>query len=126
MPIGEKNHGFIKNRYIDFMIGICYNASRQKDMIIFNARQKPPERQSLGAFFLCFYGTLTEACCCYHRLSNHLQMRWQVTPAATATKKDMIGFNEGTPFLLPDWGSNVVSIAWFRTIWNIKKLPGAN
>jgi len=53
-------------------------------------------------------------------------MRWQVTPAATATKKDMIGFNEGTPFLLPDWGSNVVSIAWFRTIWNIKKLPGAN
>ena len=22
-------------------------------------------------------------------LSNHLQMRWQVTPAATATKKDM-------------------------------------
>ena len=26
-------------------------------------------------------------------LSNHLQMRWQVTPAATATKKDMTMFH---------------------------------
>lgn len=60
-------------------------------------------------------------------LSNHLQMRWQVTPAATAIKKEVIGFNEGTPFLLPDWGSNVISISRIRTKWNMYKcLPGTN
>ena len=51
---------------------------------MFNAKRKPSVLGILGAFFLCFYGTLTEASCCCYRLSNHLLMRWQTTPAATA------------------------------------------
>ena len=54
-------------------------------------------------------------------LSNHLQMRWQVTPAATATKKD-ITISMCSPH--PVAGSrldNMISIAWVRTNWNMYK-----
>ena len=54
------------------------------------SNENPRESRSLGFFIPLWYGGL------FHRLitdylflSNHLQMRWQVTPAATVTKKDM-------------------------------------
>lgn len=41
---------------------------------MFNAKRKPSVPRILGAFFLCFYGMLTEAsCCCYRNQAtdNH-------------------------------------------------------
>ena len=103
MPIlcqSVKNHGFIKNRYIDFMIGICYNASRQKSNCTFMAKNEAPDcsASTFRGFFLFFLvvkrppGYLLSLSC----LSNHLQMRWQVTPAATVTKKVIATFMEFT------------------------------
>ena len=43
-------------------------------------------------------------------LSNHLQMRWQVTPAATATKKDMTIFMCSPPPVAGSRLDNAVSI----------------
>ena len=120
MPNAKEVYKNIRIRYIDLQKCICYNCHRQKEVIKVQCKAKALRAATLGAFFLCFYGALTGASCCCYRLSNHLQMRWQVTPAATAIKKEVIGFNEGTPFLLPDWGSNVITISWIRTNWNIQ------
>ena len=43
-------------------------------------------------------------------LSNHLQMRWQVTPAATATKKDMTISMCSPPPPLPGLGWTTQSV----------------
>ena len=84
----------------------------KKEVIMFNAKRKPSVLGILGAFFLCFYGTLTEASCCCYRLSNHLLMRWQTTPAATAIKKEVIGSNtKHLPSVARFGSSNVYSIA---------------
>lgn len=42
--------------------------------------------------------------------SNHLQMRWQVTPAATATKKDMTISMCSPPPPLPGLGWTTQSV----------------
>ena len=52
-------------------------------------------------------------------LSNHLQMRWQVTPAATATKKDMTISMCSPPPVAGSRLDNAVSITQLRTEWNI-------
>ena len=43
-------------------------------------------------------------------LSNHLQMRWQVTPAATVTKKDMTNSMRSPPPVAGSRVDNTVSI----------------
>ena len=43
-------------------------------------------------------------------LSNHLQMRWQVTPAATVTKKDMTNSMRSPPPVAGFRLDNIVSI----------------
>ena len=94
-----------RNEYAIIAIG-------KKEVIMFNAKRKPSVLGILGAFFLCFYGALTEASCCCHRLSNHLLMRWQTTPAATAIKKEVIGSNtKHLPSVARFGSSNVYSIA---------------
>lgn len=94
-----------RNTYAIIAIG-------KKEVIMFNAKRKPSVLGILGAFFLCFYGALTEASCCCHRLSNHLLMRWQTTPAATAIKKEVIGSNtKHLPSVARFGSSNVYSIA---------------
>ena len=52
-------------------------------------------------------------------LSNHLQMRWQVTPAATVTKKDMTISICSPPPVAGYRLDNAVSITQLRTEWNI-------
>lgn len=44
-------------------------------------------------------------CCHFFRLSSHLQMQWQVTPAATALTKEIIKshMTMHPPFLLSEW-----------------------
>ena len=74
---------------------ICYNASRQKrDMAMFHVNKERTPGCTANTFegssrFISVVehplGYLLSLLC----LSNHLQMRWQVTPAATVTKKDM-------------------------------------
>ena len=54
-------------------------------------------------------------------LSNHLQMRWQVTPAATATKKDITISMCSPPPVAGSRLDNMISIAWVRTNWNMYK-----
>ena len=80
--------------HIDFMICICYNASRQKRYDYVPCEQRTSPGCTANTFegsslFISVVehppGYLLSLLC----LSNHLQMRWQVTPAATVTKKDM-------------------------------------
>ena len=76
------------------MICICYNASRQKRYDYVPCEQRTSPGCTANTFegsslFISVVehppGYLLSLLC----LSNHLQMRWQVTPAATVTKKDM-------------------------------------
>lgn len=53
-------------------------------------KTKTPERQLWGFLFLSRHGGLNHRLVTdYLLLSNHLQMRWLITPAKTATKRDI-------------------------------------
>ena len=120
-----KNHGFTKTKHIDFMIGICYNASRQKSNCTFMAKNEAPDcsASTFRGFFLFFLvvkrppGYLLSLLC----LSNHLQMRWQVTPAATVTKKDMTISICSPPPVAGYRLDNTVSISYLLLFWKYKQ-----
>ena len=54
-------------------------------------------------------------------LSNHLQMRWQVTPAATVTKKDMTISICSPPPVAGYRLDNTVSITYLLSFWKYKR-----
>jgi hypothetical protein len=54
-------------------------------------------------------------------LSNHLQMRWQVTPAATVTKKDMTISICSPPPVAGYRLDNTVSISYLLLFWKYKQ-----
>ena len=54
-------------------------------------------------------------------LSNHLQMRWQVTPAATVTKKDMTISICSPPPVAGYRLDNTVSITYLLSFWKYKQ-----
>ena len=54
-------------------------------------------------------------------LSNHLQMRWQVTPAATVTKKDMTIPICSPPPVAGYRLDNTVSITYLLLFWKYKQ-----
>ena len=54
-------------------------------------------------------------------LSNHLQMRWQVTPAATVTKKDMTISICSPPPVAGSRLDNRTIISYLRTKRNLSK-----
>ena len=54
-------------------------------------------------------------------LSNHLQMRWQVTPAATVTKKDMTISICSPPPVAGYRLDNTVSISYLLSFWKYKQ-----
>ena len=89
----HKNTGI---RHIDLQKCICYNCHRQKSNYAFIAKNEAPgcTGTTIRGFFLFFRmvkhpsGYLLSS----SFLSSHLQMRWQVTPAATVTKKVIMAF----------------------------------
>lgn len=68
-------------------ICICYNTSRQNEMICM-ATKTPRGRNSGG-----FYAYLSS-----QFLSSHLQMRWQITPASIERINEMISCMATPPF----------------------------
>ena len=83
----------------------------------------PLERQLLGlsSYFITVdkkpLGYLLSLSC----LSNHLQMRWQVTPAATVTKKDMTISICSPPPVAGYRLDNTVSISYLLLFWKYKQ-----
>lgn len=73
---------------------------------------KAPGTAIPGAFFMCFYGTRTEASCCYLFPSNHLLIQWQAIPAMTETKNEInISNTSIPPFCCQIEGSNTIIIS---------------
>ena len=72
-------------------------------------RQKPPEVTTPGVFspFWQWLGYQSHRLVTdYSSPSNHLQMKWQTTPAATAIIKDKINSMGSTPFPYQSRGGN--------------------
>ena len=99
------SYGRFSNLHIEKKICVCYNASRQSEVSSpWNlTTTKTPVRQHWGFLFLLGSGKAYT-----HRLvtdylspSNHLQMRWQITPATTAIISEVNISMELTPFLSP-------------------------
>ena len=108
------------------MICICYNASRQKDMAMFHVNKERAPGCTANTFggsslFISVVehplGYLLSLLC----LSNHLQMRWQVTPAATVTKKDMTISICSPPPVAGYRLDNTVSVSYLLLFWKYKQ-----
>lgn len=91
---------------IDFQNCICYNADRLRDIKSpLWAQAKTPEMRPPGFSMPFYYGGLDHRLVAYFlSLSSHLQMRWLITPAATAIIRDIKTSIASTPFLSPDLG----------------------
>ena len=64
-----------------------------------------PGDATSGVFYAFYYGGLDHRLVAYFlSLSSHLQMRWLITPAATAIIRDIKTSIASTPFLSPDLG----------------------
>ena len=76
---------------IDFQNCICYNADRLRDIKSpLWAQAKTPEMRPPGFSMPFYYGGLDHRLVAYFlSLSSHLQMRWLITPAATAIIRDI-------------------------------------
>ena len=62
---------------------------KKKAPVLETQNEKPRDRNSLGFSIPFLYGGLNHRLVTdYLSLSNHLQMRWQTTPAATVTTKE--------------------------------------
>ena len=117
---------FQTHLHIDFMICICYNASRQKRYDYVPCEQRTSPGCTANTFegsslFISVVerplGYLLSLSC----LSNHLQMRWQVTPAATVTKKDMTISICSPPPVAGYRLDNTVSITYLLSFWKYKQ-----
>ena len=68
---------------------ICYSMCRQtRNKQLYARPSENPESCSSLGFLLRFIVALNQANCRLQLSSNHLQMRWQTTPAMTATKNE--------------------------------------
>ena len=87
---------------------------------------KAPGTAIPRAFFVCFYGTRTEASCCYLFLSNHLQIQWQAIPAMTEIKNEINISNTSIPlFCCQIEGSNILNISQ-NVVYKKQKLEYVN
>ena len=79
------------SRYLEKNICICYNAVRQKRyQYPWWYKTKAPESRPLRGFFPTFKQLgICRLVTVAYRLSSHLLMQWQATPAMTAIKKDI-------------------------------------
>ncbi|MDO4470224.1 MAG: hypothetical protein Q4C84_10310 [Bacillota bacterium] len=80
--------------------------------------QNPHERHLMGVFIPLEWLKL-RLVTDYFFLSNHLQIRWQITPAIIERINDKRISIEHTPFLIPVWGGNIKMISYPKVQNNI-------
>lgn len=93
----------LSSRHIENHICICYNACRQSEVENpCGSTKRKPQCGNTGVFYSHFPEGLNRRLVTdYLSPSNHLQMRWQITPAATAIISEVKNSMQFTSSLSP-------------------------